>query len=66
MNPELLNLIVNLGGTGILVWLVMEMRAEAKRDREQLWNLTVYLIKRDDPGFDSQIVKLPSSKPTTD
>lgn len=60
MNPDLINLIVNLGGSGVLVWLVMGMREEAKADRKQMWDLLTYLIKRTDPDFDSQIVKLPS------
>jgi hypothetical protein len=57
MNPELINLIVNLGGTGILIWLVMEMRAEAKAEREWQREMLTYFIQKDDPAFDPQSVK---------
>lgn len=57
MTPELINLIVNLGGTGILVWLVLEMRAEAKAEREWQREMLTYYIRRDDPDFDPQAVR---------
>lgn len=63
MTPEqLFNLIVNGGGTAILIWLVIEMRREAKLEREWQQELLMYLIRRDDPNYDSQIIPRPPNK----
>lgn len=51
MDPEVVNLIVNLGGTGILAWLVLDMRREANAQREQTWALLEFLIRRENPDF---------------
>lgn len=60
MEPEqLFNLIVNGGGTAILIWLVIEMRREAKIERQWQHELLMYLIRRDDPAFDSAIIERP-------
>lgn len=57
MTPELLNLLVNLGGTAVLVWLVAEMRQEAKDERERTWALLSYLICERDPNCNDDELK---------
>lgn len=52
MDPTaLFNLIVNGGGTAVLLFLVIEMRKEAARDRQQIWALLEYMVRRTDPNF---------------
>lgn len=67
MNSETVNLIVNLGGTGVLIWVVLQLqseikaqREEARKDREQLWELLAFLVKANDSRTD--IPKLPSAR----
>lgn len=55
---ELFNLIVNGGGTAVLVYLVMSMRAEAQAERKFQQDLLMYLLRRDDPNFSSGEIRL--------
>lgn len=67
MTPETVNLLINLGGTGVLIWVVLQLqqeikaqREEARKDREQLWELLSFLVKAQDSRTD--IPTLPSSR----
>lgn len=71
MSPELVDLIVNLGGTGVLIWVVSQqskqladMRKEAREDRKLLWDMLSWLVRRDDSRTDIPI--LPSQKAKND
>lgn len=53
MTPEqILNLVINGGGTAVLIWLVAEMRKEANEERNRTWRLLNYLICERDPNCD--------------
>jgi len=40
MTPaEILNLFINAGGTGILIWLVFDMRKEQRTVQVKIWQL---------------------------
>lgn len=52
MDPAFINVLVNLGGYGIMVWLVMDMRKEASTQRDQIWNMVLFLIKERHPDAD--------------
>lgn len=67
MTPELIDLIINLGGNGVAIWVIIRlqsqieaMRAEANADRQQLWHLLSYLIHEHDSRTDIPI--LPSQR----
>lgn len=62
MTPELLQLLVNGGGMAVLIWLVIDMRREAKEDRLWMQNLLLYLVRREDPDFDPH--SLPGHPPS--
>lgn len=68
MNTELLNILVQGGGTAILVWLVMDMRKSAQADRDQIWALLQYLIHKDNPNAASVAAtntRIPKAPPGT-
>lgn len=67
MTPETANLIINLGGTGVLIWVVLrldqritEMQQRAEADRQQLWELLTWLVRNEDSRVD--IPSLPSQR----
>lgn len=59
MSPELIQVIIDAGGTGILLWLVIDMRREAREDRKILWQLLAEQIRANDSRTD--IPTLPSA-----
>lgn len=67
MNPETVNLIANLGGIGVLIWVLIrlearldKMDANAAADRQQLWELLSFLVRQADSRTD--IPMLPSAR----
>lgn len=54
MTPELLNTIINGGGTAILVVLVWDMRREQRERDDKIWALLDWLIRRE--GYDTERV----------
>lgn len=60
MDPALINALLDGGTAAILIYLVMDMRKEAREDRAQLWQLIGQLLRRDDP--DIEVPPLPSQQ----
>lgn len=69
MNPELVQILLQGGSTAVLIWVVSmldkrlaTMQEESKADRLWMQNLLLYLVKRDEPEFDPQV--LPGHPPS--
>jgi hypothetical protein len=64
MTPELLTLFGNFIGFGVMVWLVQDMRKEAREDRE--WMKTVLLLLIKSLGNDAleNVPPVPNQRPT--
>lgn len=52
MNPEIINLVVNGGGTAVMIWVIVGMRDDIKALREELreqnvrmWGLIEWAFK---------------------
>lgn len=50
MSPELINTIINGGGTAVLLVLVWDMRREQRERDDKIWALLEFLIRRE--GYD--------------
>lgn len=66
MTPELVTVFGNFIGFGVVVYLleqsrreIVNMRQEAREDRQQLWELLAHLIRAQDSRTD--IPRLPSN-----
>lgn len=60
MDPVTLQLIAQLGASGVLMWMLIDMRKEAREQREYIQRLLTFLIEKDNPGISaSQITRLP-------
>lgn len=62
MELELLQMLVQTGAWGLAVWLIQDMRREAKEDRVWMKNVLLYLIQRENPDFDAST--LPGNPPS--
>lgn len=56
MDTQLLQLLIQSGASGILIFMVYDMRREAKEQREQIWSLLKWLVEQTYPGTDAQAV----------
>lgn len=61
MDPAFLTVFGNFIGFGVVVWLLIKQGEEAKADREWMKQTLTYLIRRDDPNFDTHA--LPGNPP---
>jgi len=50
MEIELLKLLLDGGFSAVIIYMVLDMRNEARQQRAETWALLEYLIKRDEPG----------------
>lgn len=51
MDLEILKILLETGSSGVIIFMLYDMRREAREQREQTWALLRYLIERDDNDF---------------
>lgn len=48
MDLDLLRMLIEAGSSGVIIYMLYDMRREAREQREQTWALLRYLIERED------------------